>query len=56
MLKELEDIPGLKTAHGLALTPVGRAAWFTDSEGHILNVFQRLQPCPVRCLRPSPGR
>lgn len=35
------DFPGLKTEDGIATTPVGKAAWFTDSEGNILNIFQR---------------
>lgn len=35
------DFPGLKTENGIATTPVGKAAWFTDSEGNILNLFQR---------------
>ena len=35
------DFPGLKTDNGIAATPVGKAAWFTDSEGNILNIFQR---------------
>ena len=35
------DFPGLKTENGIAATPVGKAAWFTDSEGNILNIFQR---------------
>lgn len=35
------DFPGLKTENGIATTPVGRAAWFRDSEGNILNLFQR---------------
>jgi catechol 2,3-dioxygenase-like lactoylglutathione lyase family enzyme len=35
------DFPGLKTENGIATTPVGTAAWFTDSEGNILNLFQR---------------
>lgn len=35
------DFPGLKTDNGVAATPVGKAAWFTDSEGNILNLFQR---------------
>lgn len=35
------DFPGLKTENGIATTPVGKAAWFTDSEGNILNIFQR---------------
>jgi catechol 2,3-dioxygenase-like lactoylglutathione lyase family enzyme len=35
------DFPGLKTETGIAATPVGKAAWFTDGEGNILNIFQR---------------
>lgn len=35
------DFPGLKTVNGIAATPVGKAAWFTDTEGNILNLFQR---------------
>ncbi|WP_346927132.1 VOC family protein [uncultured Arthrobacter sp.] len=35
------DFPGLKTENGIATTPVGKAAWFVDSEGNILNLFQR---------------
>jgi catechol 2,3-dioxygenase-like lactoylglutathione lyase family enzyme len=35
------DFPGLKTENGIATTPVGKAAWFKDSEGNILNLFQR---------------
>lgn len=35
------DFPGLKTENGIASTPAGKAAWFTDSEGNILNVFQQ---------------
>ncbi|WP_426997795.1 VOC family protein [Pseudarthrobacter sp. N5] len=35
------DFPGLKTENGIAATSVGKAAWFTDSEGNILNLFQR---------------
>jgi hypothetical protein len=35
------DFPGLKTENGIAATPVGKAAWFTDGEGNILNIFQR---------------
>lgn len=35
------DFPGLKTENGIATTPVGKAAWFIDSEGNILNIFQR---------------
>jgi len=36
------DFPGLKTEGGIASTPVGKAAWFTDTEGNILNLFQAL--------------
>ena len=35
------DFPGLKTENGIATIPVGKAAWFLDSEGNILNLFQR---------------
>lgn len=35
------DFPGLKTENGIATTPVGKAAWFLDTEGNILNIFQR---------------
>ncbi|HEX9226854.1 MAG TPA: VOC family protein [Arthrobacter sp.] len=35
------DFPGLKTENGVADTPMGKAAWFLDSEGNILNLFQR---------------
>ena len=35
------DFPGLKTENGIATTQVGKAAWFVDSEGNILNLFQR---------------
>lgn len=35
------DFPGLATENGMAVTPVGKAAWFTDTEGNILNLFQR---------------
>lgn len=36
------DFPGLKTENGIASTPAGKAAWFTDSEGNILNLLQGL--------------
>ena len=36
------DFPGLKTEGGIVSTPVGKAAWFTDSEGNILNLLQPL--------------
>jgi len=35
------DLPGLKTENGIATSPVGKGAWFTDTEGNILNLFQR---------------
>jgi catechol 2,3-dioxygenase-like lactoylglutathione lyase family enzyme len=35
------DFPGLKTVNGIATSPAGKAAWFTDSEGNILSIFQR---------------
>ena len=35
------DFPGLKTENGIAATPDGRAAWFMDSEGNVLGVFER---------------
>lgn len=35
------DMPGLVTENGLVATPVGKAAWFKDSEGNILNILQR---------------
>jgi catechol 2,3-dioxygenase-like lactoylglutathione lyase family enzyme len=35
------DFPGLKTENGIADLGVERAAWFRDSEGNILSVFER---------------
>lgn len=35
------DFPGLKTENGIATTPAGKAAWFLDTEGNILNIYQR---------------
>ena len=35
------DFPGLKTENGVATTNWGKAAWFLDSEGNIINVAQR---------------
>lgn len=32
------DLPGLKTIEGVAETPMGSSAWFTDSEGNIIAV------------------
>jgi catechol 2,3-dioxygenase-like lactoylglutathione lyase family enzyme len=34
------DQPGLRTVNGIAATPVGKAAWFKDSEGNILTLTQ----------------
>jgi catechol 2,3-dioxygenase-like lactoylglutathione lyase family enzyme len=34
------DSPGLKTVDGVADLPVGRAAWFKDSEGNTLGIVQ----------------
>lgn len=35
------DFPGLKTENGVATGSWGKAAWFLDSEGNILNLSQR---------------
>lgn len=32
------DMPGLKTVHGVASSPDGDSAWFTDSEGNIISL------------------
>jgi len=34
------DYPGFKTVNGIAERPYGRDAWFVDSEGNLLNLFQ----------------
>ena len=34
------DQPGLRTVGGIATTPVGKAAWFKDSEGNVLTMTQ----------------
>ena len=34
------DMPGLKTVDGVAEMGDGRSAWFTDSEGNIVNLVQ----------------
>src|SRR5215469_13355782 len=34
------DQPGLRTVEGIAITPVGKAAWFKDSEGNLLTITQ----------------
>ncbi|MEO5994276.1 MAG: VOC family protein [Arthrobacter sp.] len=35
------DFPGLKTENGIATGTWGKAAWFLDSEGNIINIAQR---------------
>jgi len=37
---EQYDQPGLRTVNGIAATPVGRAAWFKDSEGSMLTLTE----------------
>ena len=34
------DQPDLRTVEGIASTPVGKAAWFKDSEGNLLTITQ----------------
>ena len=34
------DMPGLKTAGGIADTPGGKAAWFKDTEGNTIGLIQ----------------
>jgi catechol 2,3-dioxygenase-like lactoylglutathione lyase family enzyme len=34
------DEPDVRTVDGIAATPVGRAAWFKDSEGNVLTISQ----------------
>lgn len=34
------DMPGLRTVDGIAATPVGKGAWFKDSEGNVLTMIQ----------------
>ena len=34
------DEPDLRTVDGIGATPVGRAAWFKDSEGNVLTISQ----------------
>lgn len=34
------DFPGLKTENGIATIPAGRSAWFRDSEGNLLGLFE----------------
>lgn len=35
------DFPGLKTENGIATSDGGKAAWFLDTEGNILSLFER---------------
>jgi hypothetical protein len=37
------DQPGLRPVNGIAATPVGKAAWFRDSEGKALTLTQLRQ-------------
>lgn len=34
------DLPSLKTIDGIATSPAGKSAWFKDSEGNLLGLFQ----------------
>jgi predicted enzyme related to lactoylglutathione lyase len=34
------DFPQLKTVGGIATNPAGRSAWFKDSEGNMLGLFE----------------
>ena len=43
---ERYDGPALRTADGIAPTPVGKAAWFKDSEGNLLELIQLDMPAP----------
>ena len=40
---EQYDQPGLRTVNGIAVTPVGKAAWFKDSEGNVLTLTELRQ-------------
>jgi catechol 2,3-dioxygenase-like lactoylglutathione lyase family enzyme len=35
------DLPGLRTQRAIATLPGGKALWFKDPDGNILNVFER---------------
>lgn len=37
------NIPGIKTENSIAQTDGNKAAWFKDTEGNIIGVFQSLQ-------------
>ena len=41
VILEEDDMPGLRTEDGIAALPGGRAIWFKDPDGNILNVFER---------------
>lgn len=34
------DFPGLKTVDGVATLDIGKVAWFKDTEGNLIGVFQ----------------
>lgn len=34
------DVPGFQTVNGIVSTPLGRSAWFKDSEGNMLGLTQ----------------
>ena len=38
------DFPNFKTVDGIVDTPVGRSAWFKDSEGNIIGLAQLDEP------------
>jgi catechol 2,3-dioxygenase-like lactoylglutathione lyase family enzyme len=40
VVSEEYDFPGWKTENGIATSSAGKAAWFTDTEGNILSLFQ----------------
>ena len=37
------DMPGFKTTNGIAETPDGPGAWFKDTEGNTIAIFQPIQ-------------
>lgn len=37
------DLPGAEWKDGIASSPVGRAAWFKDSEGNIMCIDERVR-------------
>ena len=44
------DLPGFKTTDGIVDTPDGPGAWFKDTEGNILALFQ-----PVQAMECTPA-